>query len=64
MAIEVAPTGRSILLTAAIILTILIWMQTSGALLTLAVIAVAVAVVTLLAWGGGTRLLRRIAGAR
>ena len=64
MAIEIAPTGRGILLVIAIILAVAIWLQTSGALLTLGVIVVAVAVATLLFWGVGARVLRRISGVR
>lgn len=64
MAIEFSPGGRGILILAAAVVVLLIWMQTSGALLTLGVVAVVVAVATLLVWGIVTRIARRVAGGR
>ncbi len=64
MAIELSPGGRGILLIGALALALLIWMQTSGSWVTLGLLLVAVGIVTLLLWGAGTRIVRRVAGVR
>lgn len=64
MPLEVSPNGRALLVLTAILLTFLVWFQTSGAWLTLLVIAVTVTVATLLLWGVGTRVVRRVGGMR
>ncbi len=62
MALEFSPNGRGLLILVAVLLTLVIWMYTSGALLTLVVLAIGVAIITLLFWGFGTRLTRWIGG--
>ncbi|MFW5911654.1 MAG: hypothetical protein ACOCQV_02840 [Halolamina sp.] len=64
MAIEFSPGGRGILILVATAVVIVVWLQTSGAMLTLGVIAVVIAIVTLLLWGVGVRIARRAAGGR
>ncbi|NHX37812.1 MULTISPECIES: hypothetical protein [Halolamina] len=64
MALEFSPGGRGILLIGALALALLIWMQTSGSWVTLSLLLVAVGIVTLLLWGAGTRIVRRVAGVR
>lgn len=64
MPVEFSPNGRGLLVITAILLTFLIWLQTSGAWLTLAVIVVGVTIATLLFWGVGTRVVRRVGGLR
>jgi len=62
MAFEFSPNGRGLLILIALLLTVVIWMYTSGALLTLVVLAVFVGIITLLLWGFGTRLTRWVGG--
>lgn len=64
MAVEFSPNGRGMILVIAILATALIWTQTSGSFLTLAVLAVVIGVAALLAWGVGTRLMRFVGGMR
>ncbi len=64
MALEFSPGGRGILLIGALALALLIWMQTSGSWVTLGLLLVGVGIVTLLLWGAGTRIVRRVAGVR
>jgi len=62
MALEFSPNGRGMLILIAALITVIIWMYTSGALLTLLVLAIGVGIVTLLFWGFGTRLTRWVGG--
>ena len=64
MAIEFSPNGRGIIVLTAILVTLLVWSQTSGAWLTLVVIGLIVGLVAFFGWGIGTRALRWVGGIR
>ncbi len=64
MALEVSPSGRGMLVIGGLLLGLAVFTQTSGYWLTGVVILVVTALVLLVVWGAGTRLLRWVGGIR
>lgn len=63
MAIELQPTGRSLLVVLGVLVFAFIGMYTSGALLTLGLLALLIGLTLYLAWVCGVRVTRRLTGA-
>jgi len=64
VALEVSPSGRGMLVIGGLLLGLAVFTQTSGYWLTGVVILVVTALVLLVVWGAGTRLLRWVGGIR
>lgn len=63
MAVEIQPSGRSLLATTAIVVFVAIAVYTYGSILTLTILGVSIAVVVYLTWVVGVRVTRRLTGA-
>lgn len=62
MGIEVAPSVRSLLVVLGVVLTAILWMYSSGAIVTLVAVGLIIGVALLLLWAGGVRVSRWLTG--
>lgn len=62
MALEINPSATTVLIGAGVVLFVAIGMHTTGALLSLVILGLAIAVVLFITWAVGKRLARWGAG--